>query len=119
MDVRKMLPKRITNDELKQRGGSYTGTVSEIDWKETWNKYDRKKTEQLHLTFPDGYTLIPNISMIRTLKDKFGYESDDWIGMKITVRLKKFTFIDKKTGEEKVRWEKYISDCCDPEDASS
>ena len=41
VDVRKYKPspKRITNDELQQRGDSYTGIVSEIDEKKTWNSY--------------------------------------------------------------------------------
>ena len=75
--------------------------------------------EQLHVTFADGYTLLPNWGMIRTLRDAFGYESDDWVGMQITVRQKWFAFIDKKTGEEKERPERYISDCRDPEEAPS
>ena len=112
MDMRKTLPQQITNDELKRRGGSYTGIVRDVVVKNTWNKYTREKVEQPHITFTDGYTLVPNMGIRRALIAEFGYESDGWRGKEITVYLEKFT--SKSSGE--VRWEKCVVDCSDIED---
>jgi hypothetical protein len=116
MDMSKTLPKRITNDELHQRGGEYKGIVREIILKDTWSVLARQSSEQPHITFTDDYTLIPNIGMRRTLIDELGEDSDGWIGKQLTVRMEEFT--SKTSGE--IRYEKYISDvCCNPKTGSS
>jgi hypothetical protein len=119
MDMGKTLPRQITNNELEQRGGSYTGIVRGVAMERKWNKFTREKEEQPVISFTDGYELIPNMGMRRDLIAELGCESDDWLGTQITVCQKWFTFIDKETGEEKERPERYISDCRDTEDAPS
>ena len=112
MDMRKTLPRQITNDELKQGGGSYTGVVCDVGMEEKWNRFTREKREQPVMTFTDGYTLVPNMGIRRGLIAKFGSESDRWCGKQVTVRLQKFS--SKSSGE--VRFEKVLDDWHGPEE---
>lgn len=106
MDMRTTLPKWLTNEELEERGGSYTGTVENVAMRQVRNKFTAEDVDEPVITFTDGYKLVPNIGMRRDLMATFGHETDEWCDREITVRLR--AVVSKRTGE--VRWVKVVAD---------
>ena len=104
--MRTTLPKWLTNEELEERGGSYTGTVENVALRQVRNKFTAEDVDEPVITFTDGYKLVPNIGMRRDLMAKFGHETGEWCDREITVRLR--AVVSKRTGE--VRWVKVVAD---------
>ena len=104
MDMRTTLPRWLKNDDVKECGGTYTGTVDSVVVRQVRNKFTTETVDEPVITFADGYKLVPNVGMRRDLMDLFGHETDDWCGREITVKLREQ--VSRRTGE--VRWEKVV-----------
>lgn len=107
------MPTWLTLEELRRRGGSYTGTVAEVRVGRHRNKFrfeNRKAVyeEQPVVVFADGAMWIPNRSALRALVARFGHESDRWVGERLEVFVHAVEHTDKETGEVRTRHERAV-----------
>ena len=87
VDMRKTLRRWLTVKVLNAHGGAYTGTVKNVAEEQIRNPFTMKMVDRPVITFTDGYRIVPNDGMKEALIDAFGYESDNWRGRQITIRL--------------------------------
>lgn len=95
--MRTTLPQWLKNEALKERGGTYTGTVESVALRQIRNPFTTEIVDEPVITFTDGYKLVPNIGMRRDLIAMFGHETNDWCGREITIMLKEV--VSKRSGE--------------------
>ena len=105
MDMRRHLQRLLNNTELQRMGGSFVGTVADVVEEMTKNRYKGWR-EELNpmIVFSDGWRLVPNQGIRRTLIDALGPETDAWKGQQLRVFRQKMERTDPKTGGLKVRW---------------
>lgn len=141
MDMSKFVPRWINNTELRRLGGRYQGFIERVIVQEVHNRFARKhrslrsetaagddgvtyKQPEPVIVFEDGYRLVPNIGMRRMLMERFGTDSDSWVGQPLIVvcridgagRLTKHVlFPDEREESKEPPWTiQHVTDFSDP-----
>ncbi len=87
MDMSRHVPCWINNPELQRLGGRYEGTIARVIEQVVHNRFRPKAEKQPEpvIVFADAYRLVPNITMRRLLMERFGPETDAWVGERLVV----------------------------------
>jgi hypothetical protein len=109
MDMRTRLGPWLTGTALHALGGSYRGTIASVIEQEIFNRWTRQRTRELVIVFTDGKKVVLNRGMQLELIDRFGYESDNWIGCPIELISQPVERVDRRTGEAHVSWQKLLA----------
>ena len=80
MDMRRHLKSWLTIPTLRERGGTYDGTIASVREEEVRNAYKQARELQPVIAFEDGARVIPNIGMRRELVAHYGPDTDHWVG---------------------------------------
>jgi hypothetical protein len=91
-------------------GGSYEGTISAVFEEEMRNRFTTQRAMQPVILFTDGYRIVPNIGMRRTVVESYGAETDRWVDKRIQVFLRPMTCRDSVKAQS--RFEKAVK-CLD------
>ena len=83
--MRRHLKRSLNDADLRNMGGSYEGTISAVVEEEMRNRFTTQRTVQPVIVFTDGYRIVPNIGMQRTLVESYGAETDSWVDKRIRV----------------------------------
>ncbi len=110
MDMRRHLKRWLNDADLRNMGGSYEGTISAVVEEETRNRFTTQRTVQPVIVFTDGYRIVPNIGMRRTLVESYGAETDSWVDKRIRVFRRPMTRRDSVKAQS--RFEKAV-ECLD------
>ena len=108
MDMRKKLGVWLSGGAIHAMGDRYEGTIAHVVEHEVRNKWTTKTTVESVIVFDDGKQLVLTRPMKFELIDRFGHESDDWIGERIVLGCRRVDRTDPKTGNSEVRFEKYL-----------
>ena len=85
MDMRRHLNRWLNHAELINMGGSYEGTIATVVLEEIRNPFTTQRNALPVIVFTDGYRIVPNIGMRRTLVESYGPETDSWVDKRIRV----------------------------------
>ena len=110
VDMRRHLKLWLNGADLQNMGGSYEGTISAVVEEEMRNGFTTQRTVQPVIVFTDGYRIVPNIGMRRTLVESYGAETDSWVDKRIRVFLRPMTRRDSVKAQS--RFEKAV-ECLD------
>ena len=110
--MRRHLKRWLDNSELLKTGGSYDGIIADVVEETVRNRYTAQRQIEPVIVFTDGWRLIPNIGMRRALVEMLGEETDDWVGVRIRVFLRRV--VPKNgDGETREKYNKFV-ECLDP-----
>jgi hypothetical protein len=115
VDMRRHLKRRMNNRDLEQVGGEYIGVVANVVEEQMWNRFLKERKDQPVLLFADGWGIVPNMGMRRTLIEALGPKSDDWIGGRVRIFLRPMA--RKHGGDGPQRFEKAV-ECLAPQTAN-
>ena len=110
MDMRRHLKRSLNGADLQNMGGSYEGTISAVVEEKIRNRFTTQHTMQPVIVFTDGYRIVPNIGMRRTLVESYGAETDSWVGKRIRLFRRPMTRRDSVKAQS--RFEKAV-ECLD------
>jgi hypothetical protein len=60
------------------------------------------------IKFADGWQIVPNVGMRRTLVEQFGSDTGTWIGQQIEIERCRIARVDPDTGVTREKWEKRV-----------
>jgi hypothetical protein len=101
--------RRWLNDAaLRKLGGTYEGIVQAVSEETIRNRFTLTKQIEPVISFDDGWRVVPNITMRRTLIELLGPDTDAWIGERLIVFRQRLEFHDPDTGRTRERWEKRV-----------
>ena len=86
--MRKHLTRWLNHSELQEMAGSYEGAIVEVIEKNVRNRFTRQDEVQPVIVLTDGWRVVPNVGMRRSLMEAFGSETDDWTGRRIRIFLR-------------------------------
>lgn len=108
MDMREKLGIWLTGSVVHALGGRYTGTIAKVIEQTVHNKWKGATTLEAVIVFEDGKQLVLNRGSQFELMERFGYETDRWVGARISVGSRSVERSDKKTGEVITTWQKFL-----------
>jgi hypothetical protein len=94
MDMKRFVPCWINTDELQRIGGRYEGVIEQVFEQAVRNRFTGVKKAEPIIEFEDGYRLVPNITMRRSLMERFGTDTDLWSGERIAIELRRTSRTD-------------------------
>jgi hypothetical protein len=89
-------------------GGTHEGVIEDVVEEPIRNRFTWVKQTEPVIVFTDGWRVIPNITMRKTLIEFWGPNTEDWIGQRLEVFRHRVEFHDLETGGSKERWEKRV-----------
>ena len=108
MDMTRYLKQLLNDRELRRLGGRYEGTIVAVHAERMHNRFKGLTAEEPVITFHDGMRLVPNYGMRLLLIERFGAETDEWIGRTVIVVRHLVESSDRRTGEVAGRWVRRI-----------
>ncbi len=111
MDMRRHLKHWLNDSELQEMGGAYEGVIAEVVEEQVRNRFTTQREVQPVIVFLDGWRIVPNIGMRRTLVEMFGPETDDWVERRIRI-VRRRVARTSTDGEMRERYEKAV-ECLD------
>jgi len=117
MDMRNTLGVWLTGAVVHALGDRYTGTIVEVVRQEVRNRWTKRTALECVVVFTDGKQLVLNRGMQLALIERFGHESDEWVGRRIALTCRRLEHIDAKTGKLLVTWRKILVGAEDARDA--
>lgn len=112
MDTRRFLKAWLVNKLLDELGGEYEGVIAEVTEETVRSPFSCQKTTECVVHFLDsGYRLVLNKTMLQAMQGWFGPESDNWVGRRLRVFLRRVE--TTAAGRTRVRWQRSIL-CEDP-----
>lgn len=108
MDMRKKLGKSLSGQTLHAMGDRYEGIIAAVEDKALRNRFTTRTEIEPVIEFEDGMQIVLNRGMRYELIERFGPESDDWIGKPLVVSCRRVERTDSKTGELIVAWQKFL-----------
>ncbi len=111
MDMRTDLNRRatwITGTLVHALGDCYLGTIAEVVQREVRNRWAKGRDTTLEnvIVFADRKELVLSLNMQTELTNRFGPESNDWIGEAIAIGCRRVE--QKKAGQMVVVWHKVL-----------
>jgi hypothetical protein len=108
MDMRRRTGPWLSGAAVHALGGRYDGTIRDVVEQDVRNKWTGATTREVVIVFEDLKQLVLNQSTQFELMERFGPESDEWIGQTIAFVSRAVSSVDTKTGEVKARWERVL-----------
>lgn len=108
VDMTRHLRRWLNDTALRKFGGTYEGIIADVVEEPIRNRFTWVKQTEPVIVFEDGWRVIPNITMRKTLIEFWGANTEDWIGQRLEVFRHRIEFHDPETGVLKDRWEKRV-----------
>ena len=89
-------------------GGRYVGVVAAVVEEVVRNPFTTVRQPEPVMKFTDGWQIVPNVGMRRTLVEQLGPETDGWIGQQIEIERCRISRVDPDTGVTREKWEKRV-----------
>lgn len=108
MDMRTKLGIWLTGETVHAMGDRYEGVIAEVAEQMVRNRFTTKTGPVLVVVFTDCKQLVLNRTMQFELMERFGHNSDHWLGETIVVGCRRVERADSKTGQPIVSWQKFL-----------
>lgn len=108
MDMRNKLGVWLSGSVVHALGDRYAGTIANVVERAVHNKWKGQTTLEAVIVFEDGKQVVVTRGFQFELMERFGFDTNEWVGARISIGSRPVERTDKKTGEVVTTWQKFL-----------